>query len=145
MSLVGARVLPIEDVPDDAFERMLPREIAVAPWQREVLDRAMALYAPGRAELRLKRVRPQGSGVFGGRWLRDPVGIVVYWHADQTIERGVTLHEFCHYARWLYVGDEPGYHNEGFLCLAEDVYRTFGVPCATAKLIEGQHPENWNW
>jgi hypothetical protein len=143
--LVGSRMMPIEDVPDDAFDRRLEREVDVAPWQHALASEVLSIYAPGRDELRIKRARPRGAGVFGGRWLPHAIGIVVYTHGDRDIEKGVLLHEICHYLRWLYVGDEPGYHNEGFLCLVEDVYRAYGVPCATAKTIEGQYPETWNW
>lgn len=145
MSLVGSRVLPIEDVPDDAFGRALPRELAVAPWQRELVDQALALYAPGKGGLLVKRMRPLGAGVFGGRWLPDAVGIVVYWHEDREIERAVLLHEVCHYLRWLYGRDVPGHHDDSFLALVEEVYRTFGVRCQTAKLVEGQYPQTWDW
>lgn len=145
MSLVGSRVLPIEDVPDDAFERRLPREVEVPRWQRVIAEQVLSIYAPEKGDLLIKRVRPVGRGVFGGRWLPNAVGIVVYEHGDHEIEKGVLLHEICHYLRWLYVNDVPGYHNEGFLALVEDVYRTWGIPCSTAKLIEGQFPATWRW
>ena len=145
MALVGTRQLPLEDVPDDAFERTLPRETRPRPGQIALVRAVMQLYTPGATPVRFKRCKPVGEGVFGGRWLEEPRGIVVYAHADPMIERAVTIHETCHVLRCLLGGDGPGEHDQAFLALAEDAYRVWRVPCSVAKLVEGQYPASWDW
>jgi hypothetical protein len=143
-SLVGQRRLPIEDVPDDAFERVLPREAPPARGQVDLITSLCALYAPGRQAPRFKRLIPVGEGVFGGRYLSG-AGLVVYAHADAIIERAVTAHETCHFLRDVHSGDHLGEHNEAFLALCEDVYRVVGIPSSVARLVEGQYPQSWRW
>lgn len=142
--LVGQRRLPIEDVPDDAFERVLPRETPPARGQLELITSICALYIPGKPPPRFKRLVPVGEGVFGGRYLAGS-GIVVYAHEDVVIERAVTAHESCHYIRDIFAGDHLGEHDEAFLALTEDVYRVIGIPSNIARLVEGQYPKSWNW
>lgn len=148
MGLVGARRFPLEDVPRDAFDRVLPREIPPRPGQVELIASMTRLYAGPRAvPPRFKRLVPEGiaRGVFGGRWLPRARGFVVWAHPDEIIERAVTLHENVHALRARFVKDCDGEHDEGFLALAEDAYRTYGVPVKVAKLVEGQYPSWWNW
>lgn len=142
--LTGRRRLPIEDVPDDAFERVLPREAPPARGQVELIFALCALYAPGVVPPRFKRLIPHGEGVFGGRYIAG-AGIVVYAHADVVLERAVTAHETCHYLRDVHGGDHLGEHDEAFLALSEDAYRVLGIPSATARLVEGQYPKTWRW
>lgn len=142
---MGARRFPIEDVPEDAFERTLPREISPATGQVELIAALLALYAPKAPPLRFKRARPVGEGVFGGRWLHKARGIVIWAHDEVQIERGVTVHEVCHYLRDYFGHDALGYHDAAFLALVEDAYRQAGVPVTIAKLIEGQYPPTWSW
>jgi len=144
-ALVGARRAPIEDFPDDTFERTIPREIELRRGQSVLVASLIGLYAPGAPLPRLKRARPLGLGVFGGRWLEKSRGIVLWAHPNAILEKAVTIHEVCHYLRCLYGGDGPGEHDAAFLALVEDAYRTWGIPVDIAKLVEGQFPEHWRW
>lgn len=143
--LTGARRFPIEDFPDDAFDRVLPRELPPRRGQVQLVEAMLDLYAPNAPPLKLKRARPVGDGVFGGRWLSHANGILLWGHDDPVVEKAVTIHEVCHYLRYLYGHDAPGHHDQAFLAMVEDAYRTFGIPVDIAKLVEGQFPEDWSW
>lgn len=144
-TLVGSRRAPIEDFPDDTFERPIPREVDLRRGQSALIAAILGLYAPGAPMPKIKRARPVGDGVFGGRWIERSRGIALWAHRNSVLEKAVTIHETCHYLRCLYGGDGPGEHDAAFLALVEDAYRTWGIPVEVAKLVEGQFPAHWRW
>lgn len=114
-----------------------------APWMVRLVDDMAKEAGVGWMKPELIVTRVECDSTFGGRWFayRNGIGLIV--HPSKTINYGVLVHEFGHYLRWAFGGDEPGEHDAEFYALVERLYPLWGVSFETAKTIEHAPPSSW--
>lgn len=131
--------------------REIGRHGGTPPWVEYVI-RGVTMGMPKQPVPSIDLVPVHNAMTYGGRYFPKYNAILIYDNPDHDLTRTTLIHEMAHWKTYCtqcgshgghskcgYVGD----HNKTFYDVLVPLYRAFGAPRESIKLVEAGYPYPW--